>query len=439
MLARPRVIGEVVGTLLQAEHFYVRPYRILFETIVAAHYSDTGSDPLSIVESAGKKLTETWMVEKDEVVTRVRALAGRGQPQEAVAHAKIVKRDSDRRALLELSADITAQVGAEENSPEVIAAETSQRAMQVATSTSLSNEIISYGDLGREFVGRQKQLRADRAAGIETGVFFGLKFLDDRIHGLKGGELLVLGGEPGCGKSGVSFCATRLFADRQMKKPTDKRLGAFILSLEMGKDPAGDRFGQSEGHVDGAKLRDGTATDDDMASIIKNWGSRKDIPLHFNFTSMIRAAQLRAMVVEAIRRHKVNLVVIDHMRYFDSDRRFDNAYDEDEAKARFLKESIAKDLDVAVIVLAHTTKAIDAMDDRRPRLSHLRGGGMVAAHADFVCFMYRPYMHADDDQILDGEVSATDAELIWAKNRHGLTDTSRFYFDPSVMHTRDEI
>lgn len=438
MLARPKVTGEVIGTLIQPDHFHSRALRIVFDRLTDAYYTDGATDPLTIAERGGTELLTAWNCDMDTAVGFCRRLQADAIPGDAVAHAKIVRRDYDRRELLDLAAEITSEVRGDK-APELIAAEASQRAMQVATSTLLSNEIISYGDLGRRFIQRQNELRAAREAGIELGVFFGLDFLDERIHGLKGGELMILGGEPGCGKSATAFCATRKFAERQMKKDADKRLGAFIVSLEMGEEPSGDRFGQSEGMVDGAKLRDGSATEDEMARIIKEWGSRKDIPLYFNFTSMIRAAQLRALIVEAVRRYKVNLVVIDHLRYFDADRRFDNAYDEDEAKARFLKENIAKDLGVAVIVLAHTTKAIEGVDDRRPRLSHLRGGGMVAAHADFVAFVYRPYMHAEEEQILNGEVSATDAELIYAKNRHGINDTSEFHLDPSIMYVRDVI
>lgn len=439
LLARPKVTGEVIGTLLLPEHFHSRALRILFDRLVDAHYKDGSVDPLTIVELGGADLLGAWDCDKETAVTYVRRLAGAGEPHNAVAHAKLVKRDHDRRALLELAADITARASEPGADPERIAAEVSQRSMQVATNTVLSNEIISYGDLGRRFARRQEELRRLRKEGIELGAFFGLNFIDERVHGLKPGELFILAGEPGCGKSGVSFCAARAFAERQMKKPEDKRLGAFILSLEMGEEPTSDRFGQSEGFVDGGKLRDGTATDDEMAKIIQQWGRRQDIPLHFNFTSLLRTSQVRAMIVEAIRRHGVNLVVIDHMRYMDSDTKHDSKADEDEEKARFLKESIAKDLGVAVIVLAHTTKAVDTTDDRRPRLSHLRGGGMVAAHADYVAFQYRPAMHATEDEILDGSVRVTDSELIYEKNRHGLTGATPFHFDPSVMNTRDLI
>lgn len=98
----------------------------------------------------------------------------------------------------------------------------------------------------------------------------------------------------------------------------------------------------------------------------------------------MRLSQVRAITVEAIRRHNVGLVVIDHWKYLDSDRHFRSPLDEDEAKARFLEQDRAKELNVAVICLAHTTKGADEREDRRPRMNDPRGSGFVAAHADFI-------------------------------------------------------
>jgi replicative DNA helicase len=439
MLTRPKMIGEIVGTMLLPEHFYTPFLRRSFDLIVDSYFSDEPIDPLSIAQKGGRQLAGMVGGDTPDVSAKfLRTLAAHPAPHEAVAHSTIIRRDCDRRKLLELAQDIAEQARQEGIPPEQVASVASQRAMEICTNQILTNEIISYGDLGRRFVERQRQMMAAERAGIDVGAKFGWKFLDERLHGLKPGELWILGGEPGVGKSALAWCAAKAFAERQLLKPSkDDWIGTFVLSLEMGEEPSSGRLAASIGRVDSTKLRDGSNTDDELTRIINEWGAKKAAPLYFNFTSMLRASQLRALVVEAIRRYNVGVVVIDHMRYFNADERFSNAADEDEAKARFLKESIAKDLNVAVILLAHTTKAIENSDDRRPTLSHLRGGGMVAAHADFVSFMYMPYMHASEDDVLDGRVSRTEAELIWAKNRHSITATSHFHMDPSIMLAKD--
>jgi replicative DNA helicase len=322
--------------------------------------------------------------------------------------------------------------------PQEAGADISHQAMMVATSTLLTTDILSFGDLGRRYVQTAEAERAARAAGKELGAHFGLKFIDQWTRGVRPSEFWIIGGEPGTGKSAVSWAAAMKFAERQAVNPMNEQVGTLVLSLEMGEGDSEMRIAQSISKVDGGKLREARQTDEDMRRIITEWGRRKDLPIWFNFSSTIRASQLRAIVVEAIRRHNCGLVVIDHFRYFDMDHRTrDNPVVEDEEKARFLKEDIAKDLNVAVVCLAHTTKGVEMQADRRPTLSNLRGSGQVAAHADFVSFVYRPYMYASEQAKDMGEVFDTDAEMIFRKNRHGVDGISRFTFEPHTMTVKD--
>lgn len=435
MAAGPKTAGEVIGTLLAQEHFYAPAHASLYEAIYENYYADLPVDALTIGEKASKRLAGLWSCSENDAIVRVRDMAiaqttFRGDP---IDHARVVKRHADFRGLLDLTTAVQSEVGKEERDPEEIAAILSERAMKIATSQLLTHELLSFGDLGRRYLQHARLLADARRRGIELGAYFGMSFLDNYLRGLKPTEMMICAGEPGAGKSAVIWEGTRRFAERQMKKPEDKRVGALILSLEMGEEQSNLRLAQSIAHIDGGKLREGDIVAGDFTQITYQWGRRKHLPLWFNFASSLRTSQMRALIVEAIRRHNVGLVVIDHFRYFDLDRRLRNPNDEDEEKARFLANSIAKDLNVAVICIAHTTKGIENTPDRRPNLSHLRGSGQVAAHADFVAFVYRPYAYAEDDDKASGAIAETDAEMIWRKNRHGLDGIAPFYFEPSKM------
>jgi replicative DNA helicase len=252
-------------------------------------------------------------------------------------------------------------------------------------------------------------------------------------------ELCLIGGEPGVGKSALTWEMALGFARKQMVKPKDKRIGTLVLSLEMALIGSSARLATSMAGVESTRLREGDISDDELNKIIRTWKNHEHLPMYWNFASNFRFSQLRALVVEAIRRYNVGVIIIDHFRMFDPDRRINNANQEDEAKARFLKESIAKDLNVAVICLAHTVKLRRELSDGRPHLSDLRGSGQVAAHADIVGFMYRPWMYATENEKLDGVISPTEAELIFRKNRNGALGTSEFFFDPGTMNIRDPL
>src|SRR5437879_103136 len=165
--------------------------------------------------------------------------------------------------------------------------------------------------------------------------------------------------------------------------------------------------------ISGTDLRGGEVTDQQVQQVIEAWRNSAGIPLYLNYAPYLRTSQLRALVAEAVRKHNVGVVVVDHFREFDLDRRLRNPVDEDEEKAKFLKR-VAQELNVAMIVLAHTRKP-DPSSGGRPRLADLRGSGQIAAAADFIGFVFRPWLYASQNDRDDGRVTPSDAEMIWSK------------------------
>lgn len=431
-MADPSQIPKVKVKGLTSGDFYHSPMRVLWEQIEENFAADEQTDALTIGEAAQTKLAKLLRCPGPEAVEKVtRLAASRGlDPMDAEGHAELVMRHSRYRELLDLSRAIQTAVVEESGTPQEVAGGVAQRAMKLATSGLLTNDIKSYGELGRDFIRGLKVAKEAHDLGVEMGVFFDMPFIDHRTSGLRGSELMFIAGEPGVGKSALTWRASQNFAERQVLKPPNQQIGTFVLSLEMAEEPSSGRLASLITGVNGSKLRTGDISNAEIQGITNEWAARQSLPYYFNFTSTLRASQLRALVMEAIRRHNVGLVIIDHFRYFDMDVRNRDQNVEDEEKARFLKESVAKDLNVAVICIAHTTKSIET-EDKRPDLRHLRGSGQVAAHADFVAFMHRPGMHQTG-----GDAKDTDAELIFRKNRHGEEGISRFYFDPSRMEIR---
>lgn len=482
MMARPKIISEVAGEVLFPEHFYRDRNRKLFELIVEHYVAGDSIDPLTIGEAAAAR--DIGLGDQHEAIEKLQRLTAHGQTVQGAiaAHAAIVRRKADQRSLLSLTYEAQAKILNEHADPDDVAALLTEGGMKVVTEGLHHHETISYGDLGRHFVRRMHGLMAARAQGYELGVYFGIRAIDDYTRGLKPTELMIIAGPPGSGKSAVSWTAGKKFAERQESQQErkeraerlrwqqelseddrrawlqehmpdapeeekaiiwqdgprvpDERIGTLVLSLEMGQEPSEDRLAQEVAGVDGGKLREGSLTTEELQAIVKAWRPHKNLRMYFNFTSHFRASQMRAYISDEIRTHKIGLVIIDHFRYFDLDRRPDDRNKEDEEKARFLKTHIAEDLNVAVICLAHTTKEIDTRD-KRPTLKHLAGSGQIAAHADFVGFVHRPIKYASKKAIESGDVKATDAELIWEKNRHNLEERAPIYLDLSKMHLAD--
>lgn len=432
LLAEPQRIPEVAGALLEGAHFHDAAHRLLFDALVEASYADEPLEPLVLGELHAKRLAALWRLDERSAIQRVLELPAKRLPGDPLEHARLVKRDADYRALLALADEIRDEVAAERDSPAEIAGVVSQRALAVAASTLLTQEIISFADAGRHTVRYLQQAKAAREHGVELGAYFAIPAIDDYVHGLQGGDVAVIAGEPGTGKTSVAWRAALNFAERMAKRAPEQRVGSLILSLEMTPTPSNLRFASMLTGLPGTDLREGRVSARDIQLVVDQWRERVDVPLWLNYAPTLRASQLRALVSEAIRRHNVGLVVLDHFRMFDLDYRLQNRNDEDEEKIRFLREQIAQGLNVGVICLAHTRKP-DPMSNGRPRMADLRGSGQIAAHSDFVGFIFRPWMYASEDERDADNVKLTDAEMLWVKNRHGITGNAEFYFDPTKM------
>lgn len=431
MLARPTVIAEVAGTMLVGEHFEDPAMRVLYETVVEQFYADEGTDALTVAALLSPRLTRLWHVSEDEVVDRVRKLAQALPDGRAADHATIVQRGAKLRRLATLAAGIDRGVK-EGKDPEEIAGLISLEALAIVSDGSeRGREIVTFDQAGENFLAYAKAAMAANQAGRSLGVKTGIRAIDAMTEGILPTELLIGAGEPGVGKSILWWIAARNFAMEQAKMEPHRRVGTLVASLEMGEVPSNTRLAQMISGVPTAKLRSGGMTGRELEQVMQAWQNRTGLPLYFNHAGRPKASQLRAIVSESIRKHNVGFVVIDHFRLFDMDKKPRHEIEHDEERALFLKEQIAKDLNVAVVCLAHTRKLEAGV---KPTMADLRGSGQISAYSDFVTFLHRDALHATEQQIDRGQVDLTAAEVIWGKNRHNASGISALYFDPSHMH-----
>lgn len=435
LVQNPSLIAEVVGTQLEAHDFLREDARAVYATTVEAYYGDLPVEPLTIAERIRGPLAKLWNIKGERVASEFMSrVAARDMSANVMEHAAIIKRMSTARQLLKVIDTATMSIGEGEQTPEQVAATMSTEALAITSGTAKRAELFSWMDTGTEYVKYLQRQRIARERGIELAVYTGYPFIDEFTRGIAPTELCFVAGPPGVGKSVLGWKAGEGFAARQMKKEPDQRIATLIVSMEMGLVPSSTRLAQSITRIDGMKLREGDVTDQEYRFLLKEWKSRDGLPIYFNYASNFRLSQLRALIVEAIRRYNVGFVVIDHFRQIDPDRPIKDPNDRDEVKVRFLKESICKDLNVAMICLAHTLKMGRASEGNpRPRMADLRGSGQIAANADFIALMHKPHKNASEEEQLALGLQESDAELIWDKARHTGDGTAYFRFEPQTM------
>lgn len=85
-------------------------------------------------------------------------------------------------------------------------------------------------------------------------------------------------------------------------------------------------------------------------------------------------------------------------------------------------KTLARKLDILVVLLCQINRGVESRPDKRPLLSDLRESGAIEQEADIVSFVYRDHYYHPDRSEEDG------AEIITRKNRKGPLDTVEVQF-----------
>jgi replicative DNA helicase len=246
-----------------------------------------------------------------------------------------------------------------------------------------------------------------RARGTETG----FDDFDDLVLGLHPGQLVVVAGRPGMGKTAFGADVARHAATAG--HPT------LLVSLEMGSEEVTNRLISGAAHVPLAHIRSANISDVDWYRIGHTVGTFTDIPLEILDDSQATILSIRGEARRVASRYgRIGLIVVDYLQLVDSASRHNNREGEVAEVARGLKK-LARELRVPVLALAQLNRGLEMRADKRPLLSDLRESGEIENAADVVAFLYR------DDYYNRDSPDRGIAEIIVAKQRNGPTGTVR--------------
>lgn len=277
--------------------------------------------------------------------------------------------------------------------------------------------------------------------GLAPGVSSNIGPLDHAMGPVRPGDLQIIAGRPGMGKSilGTSIA----------KGAALQGHGVLLVSLEMKSDQLGMRLAADlcfDGHrgINFANIRDGTLTSEQFRQVIRASDAIADLPLMIVDPPQLRVGRLNSLVRRHARRFaakgkKLELVIVDYLQLLDPDRQNDNRTVEVSHISRALKQC-AKANDVGLIALAQLSRKVEEREEKRPRLADLRESGSIEQDADGVLFIYRPEYYllqteppenSDKREKWESLLKACegDIEFICAKRRQGQTGIrhGRFY------------
>jgi len=292
------------------------------------------------------------------------------------------------------------------------------------TVEALMNSITTVGSNGRGGLVPASEAAPEALAVVEHPEKFrprfpsGLGDLDALTTGWKPGEIVIVAGRPSMGKTAL-LVGFALEAARQGGEPV-----AFF-SLEMNITAIMLR---AICQVSGANLlqvQKGDLRGSEKQRLQDAVASVASLPLHVADLSstMVRGIRLHAKRLKA--RHGLGLVVVDYLQLIRGPKS-PNREQEVSAISRGLK-TLAKELDVPVLVGSQLSREVDRRQNKRPVLADLRESGAIEQDADIVCFIHRPYK----DKPGATGAERREAVLIVGKQRNGPTGDVKLVFEPT--------
>ena len=260
--------------------------------------------------------------------------------------------------------------------------------------------------------------------GTVTGVPTGFSDLDVLTGGLQRGDLIVIAGRPAMGKSTLAVNAGRYAAVRA-------HTPVLIFSLETSREQLIHQLLSAEARVENTKFRTGLLSEDDWRKLAQAMATLSEAPLSFDDSSPLSVMEIRAKARRVRAEGGLGLVIVDYLQLIRSRGRAENRTQEVGEIARALK-SLAKELDIPVIVVSQLNRAAEGIGGHRPMLSHLRESGEIEAAADLVLLLYREdYYDLEKAQRANLEHVC---EVNVAKHRHGPCKTIDLYFHKAYSY-----
>lgn len=347
-------------------------------------------------------------------------------------HSKIVREKALMRALIQTATHITAKVYEDSLDADEMVDHAEKMVFDIADKRTK----VSFSDM--------KSIVKDSIRMIEhlydkketiTGVPTGFKDLDEITAGFQAGDLIIIGGRPGMGKTAFALNIAQ-HVGVEMKEPVA------IFSLEMSKEQLAMRMLCSEGMVDASRVRRGFLGKQDWPKLTAAAGNLAASPIYIDDSSGVSVLEMRAKARRLKREHRgLSLVVVDYLQLMRSRGTFERREQEISEISRSLK-ALAKELSVPVIALSQLNRAVEQRGDRKPTLADLRESGAIEQDADVIIFLYRDEIYNKSNPNNKGK-----AEIIIAKQRNGptgsvhltfLSDKTRFVDFSNISYETEE-
>ncbi len=423
ILIEPDAIHQV-STFVKAEDFDDVLHQRIYQTLADMMSEGRKIDMVTLFDEMRRR--DTVYFQEENVAAYLTELAGifEARHQHIEHYAKSIEADALRRKGIVNLAGLFKDLYNRSIPIQDISGQLQQIALDLLPKSDRTYQSIK--EIVGEILDRQEEIAQE---GRQPGLSTGLEDLDSMIGGMQPGDMLVLAGRPGMGKTALATGI--IMANARAGNAVD------LFTLEMSKQQMGGRIlsGEStnlERSFTVGQIRQGTIYHEGMMSeFLEAIENVSYLPIYIDDTPAITPNELLAKAKRMQMDHDTKLIVVDYLQLMDSGLFSKAGRTEQVSHISQTIKRVAKLLNVPVLVLSQLNRGLETRKDKRPLLSDLRDSGAIEQDADSVLFIYRDELYESDSDFKGF------AEIILSKSRHGPTSMRYLKFNARTASFSD--
>lgn len=284
----------------------------------------------------------------------------------------------------------------------------------------------------------QEQLENYKRGGAQmTGISTGYGYLDKLCCGMRGGEMIVVCGRPGEGKTAFGM---NVAANVALGRATGSNgnlvqvdpLPVLIFSMEMSALELARRVVFAEAEQDMQQWRTGFSDGEALPDISDTLQIMEGVPMYIDQRPALSIDEVRRRARQAkLSIGSIGLIVVDYLQLAKGEEGKNRQYSREQEVASVSRgiKQMAKELDVPVIACAQLNRNTAQSKMQKPSLADLRESGQIEQDADMVCALYPlPETEETAQQQRHWSKYETRVDLLVLKQRGGPQGHAEFRF-----------
>lgn len=411
LLGRLMIDGSLIRTLeVRSSDFFTEQHSALFEVISAA--AKRGSVTLAAIADAMEsgKLTQACggMLYAAQLRDECGTTVG------AEHYSGILRTHANRRAIIAAATDIATRGYDQSVDLDDYRAQ-AESALLAATSGDVKATTRTMGEI-MDSVWRDVEER--RKGGRPRGIDIGLQPLQNITGRWMGGQLIVLGGTPGAGKTALAANIVEHVAETQGP--------VAMFSCEMKGEELGSRWIAARSGVSGMAIAQNPLSQLDAERVLEACTTLQPLPVVVEDNAGAITTQHVGAVCRRMKsRQGLSLAVVDYLQLMPVTTSARVSREQQVAELSRSLKYLATELDVPFLVLSQLNRASDVKD--RPTERDFRESGAIEqdAHKCIILWSERPEKGKE-------HTGVRRVEAIVCKNRGGPKGTAIVAFNEKL-------